>query len=292
MTDTIKQAASATAKAASDAYTATKKALSTAPPADACLRWDAPGVEVMKPDEEHKYHEVAACMNKMQKRNFDLHRHAFRATHVKTQGLVKGTLTVLPNLPQHLRQGLFSEPGKEYPVIVRYANEPVFIQPDNTPGPRGLAMKVFLGKNHGYELLEGADPASTTQDFFFNNTPSIELTDIDVLLDIMNLRLSHFDSPTALQAATALRTDAVKQMAPFLLPNTNIISHALYTQSAFRFGDWYGHMALFPTRKAQTDKCGEKVGGSDDFATLGDWLFDYFKGQDATYDFMVGKTQL
>ncbi|KAL8837851.1 MAG: hypothetical protein Q9170_002369 [Blastenia crenularia] len=31
-------------------------------------------------------------MNRVQKRNFDKHRHAFRVTHVKTQGIVKGPL--------------------------------------------------------------------------------------------------------------------------------------------------------------------------------------------------------
>jgi hypothetical protein len=32
------------------------------------------------------------------------HRHAFRATHVKTQGIVKGKLTVNEGLPEHLAQ--------------------------------------------------------------------------------------------------------------------------------------------------------------------------------------------
>lgn len=66
-------------------------------------------------------------------------RHAFRATHVKIKGLVKGTLTVPSDLPSHLRQGLFTAPGT-YDVAARYANEPVFIQAEQEPGPRGLAM--------------------------------------------------------------------------------------------------------------------------------------------------------
>jgi hypothetical protein len=41
-------------------------------------------------------------MNKMQQHDFDQHRHAYRATHVKTQGIVKGKLTVLQDLPTYL----------------------------------------------------------------------------------------------------------------------------------------------------------------------------------------------
>jgi hypothetical protein len=36
------------------AYETVKRALSTAPPNDAYLSWDAPGVETAKPDEEEK----------------------------------------------------------------------------------------------------------------------------------------------------------------------------------------------------------------------------------------------
>jgi hypothetical protein len=150
-------------------------------------------------------------MNKMQKHNFDQHRHAFRATHVKTQGVVKGKLTVLPDLPEHLQQGLFKTPGKTYDVAARYSNEPSWLQADQENGPRGLGMRVFGVEG---ERLETADQDGTTHDFFFNNAPSIELTDIDTCLEIVQLREKYFDSPLKLAAANRLRTDAMKQTAP------------------------------------------------------------------------------
>ena len=52
-------------------YNTAKRALSTAPPNDAYLQWDAPGVEEVKPDEEAKAQQIADTMNKMQKHNFD-----------------------------------------------------------------------------------------------------------------------------------------------------------------------------------------------------------------------------
>ena len=284
-------------------YDATKRALSTAPPTDAYLQWDAPGVEEVQPDEEAKAQQIADTMNKMQTHNFDKvsplsyptstfdisvnshqHRHAFRATHVKTQGLVKGTLTVLTGLPPHLSQGLFAHPGT-YAVAARYANEPVFLQPDTEPGPRGMAIKIF--HVHGERLETPGNENLSTQDFFFNNAPMIELTDIDTCLEIMQLREKYFDSPNKLAMALKLRTDAIKQHAPGMLPNTNMISHSMYTQSAFRFGEYYGHMAMFPTLSEMKQKSSDAVSSSGSYTQISDRLFDYFKGASAKYELKI-----
>jgi len=267
----------------SDAYNSAKRAISSAPPNNSYLRWDAPGVEAPKPNEAETAKKIGETMNRMQQHNFDQHRHAYRATHVKTQGIVKGKMTVLPDLPAHLQQGLFKTPGETYDVAARYANEPVFLQADQEPGPRGLGMRVFgvQGKR-----LQSADPEASTQDFFFNNAPSIELTDIDTCLEIMQLREKYFDSPLKLAAATKLRTDAIKQSAPGMLPNTNMISHSFYTQSAFRFGDWYGHMALFPVLDDMKNRT-EKVKSGDSREVLRDWLSEYFAQNGAKYEFKI-----
>jgi hypothetical protein len=88
------------------------------------------------------------------------------------------------------------------------------------------------------ERFEGADPSSTTQDFFLRNAPMIEPTDIHTCLDIMQLQGKCFDSPTSLVTVTKLRTDAIRQDALAMLLNTNIIRHEFFTQSAFRFKTW------------------------------------------------------
>jgi len=269
--------------AAKDTYTRVKSALSGAPPTDAYLSWDSERVEMIQPDEEAKTAQIQDVMSRMQKRNFAKHRHAFTATHVKTQGIVKGELKVREDLPAHLRQGIFKEPGKVYDIAARYANEPYLLQADQEPGPRGLSMKVF--GVHG-PRLEGVEESANTQDFFFNNSPSIELTNIDTALDIMSLREKYFDDPTTLGLKLKLRTDALKQHAPYMLPNTNIISHSLYTQSAFRFGEYYGHMGLFPASEEQKQST-EAVAKSDPEGILSDRLFDYFQGREAKYEFKV-----
>lgn len=202
---------------------------------------------------------------------------------MKTQGIVKGKLQVHPDLPEHLRQGIFAEPGKTYDVAARYANEPYLLQRDQENGPRGLGLKVFDVTG---PRLEGVNSSVSTQDFFFNNAPSIELTDVDTTLDIMSLREKYFDDPAALGRHLKMRTDLVKQHAPYMLPNTNMISHAMYTQSAFRFGQYYGHMALFPVLDPQK-AADDKVKNDDPSCVLSDWLFDYFGGKEAKYEFKI-----
>lgn len=272
--ETIKDAASAGLDAA-------KHTLSSAPPNDAYCRWDAPGVEKPAEGEKAKAQSIAKTMNRMQEHNFDNHRHAFRATHVKSQGFVKGTLTVPEGLPPHLKQGLFAVPGV-YPVAARYANEPVFLQDDKEPGPRGMAMRVFNIKGERIPGIYGNENLSS-QDFFWNNAPMIELTDIDTCLDIMSLREKYFDDPAALSRHLKLRTDLIKQHAPGMLPNTNIMSHSFYSQSAFRFGDFYGHMSLQPLH----DTPAAKVSSSDPHNVLKDWMADHFKTQSARYAFKI-----
>lgn len=91
-------------------------------------------------------------------------------THVKTQGIVKGSLQVNSDLPEHLQYGLFKSPGKTYKLIARYANEPSHIMDDKKPSPRGMAIKVF-----GVEGKFMQDSVGHTQDLHFNNAPSLEV---------------------------------------------------------------------------------------------------------------------
>ena len=267
-----------------------KRTLGAAPPTDAYLAWDSPGVEHPPgKDEEGTTRKIADTMIAMQKHNFDQHRHCFRATHVKTQAVVKGNLTVPSDLPEHLKQGLFAHSGT-YPVIARYANEPVFLQPDTAPGPRGMGLKIFKTPTSEPRIPgHGGNKGLNTQDFLFNNAPMLELTDLNTTLDIMQTREKHFDSPTKLTAATLARTDAMKQAAPGMLPNTHIIGMPMFTQSAFRFGEYYGHMGLFPSAEAmKAREIAEKSVPSDAPPTiLSDWLVEYFASHDAVYEFKI-----
>lgn len=90
-----------------------------------------------------------------------------RGFHAKGHGAMSAELTVLPDLPEHLRQGMFKE-SKTYPCYVRFSNGVGTFSNDAKPDVRGLAVKV-LGVP-GKKLLDGEENAST-QDFLTTNSP-------------------------------------------------------------------------------------------------------------------------
>jgi hypothetical protein len=51
------------------------------------IKWDAPGVETIQPDEKEKIQEVSDQFNRFQMMNFNEHMHCLRGTHLKTQGV-------------------------------------------------------------------------------------------------------------------------------------------------------------------------------------------------------------
>lgn len=186
--------------------------------------WDAPGVEPEVAREAELIKQVEETMNKMQGHNFSHHRHGFRGTHVKTQAIVKGSLTVLDNLPRHLSAGIFSKPGKQYPLAIRYANEPSFLQDDRAPGPRGCGMKIFDVDGPG-PFLDTVGEQTHTQDFTFNNAPLLELRDLPTTAEIVDIRERNFEDGEGLKRELEGRKDRELQFAPKGLPNRHYMSY-------------------------------------------------------------------
>lgn len=80
------------------------------------------------PDEEQSLDTMVAEMQRQLDIDFSPGNYE-RAGNTKTHGLVHGELTVLPNLPEHLRRGIFAaEPS--YPAWVRFSNPGPHVEPD------------------------------------------------------------------------------------------------------------------------------------------------------------------
>lgn len=122
--------------------------------------------------------------------NFNEHMHCLRGTHLRTLGCVVGKFTVKDDLPEHLRQGMFAQPG-QYDCIMRYSSLTPKLVPDNIPAPRGIGIKIF---NVEGEKLWGD---ARTQDWTFNNYPILELRDPKTTHDIADsLERNWNDLPT------------------------------------------------------------------------------------------------
>ncbi|WVW86266.1 hypothetical protein I302_108308 [Kwoniella bestiolae CBS 10118] len=244
---------------------------------------NADETEKVEDDEDEKIMRVGELVHDMQRRNFDAHQHKFRGTHVKSLAFVKGTLTIDPSLPSHLRHGLFAEPGKSYDCIARYANEPSFILPDNTSAPRGLGLKIF--DVHGERLSPAPDGSTNhgTQDFLFNNAPIVELTDLNTTIEIFELRTKYFDSPTKLQVELAKRSDRLKQFAPAMLPNEYVVGSTFYSQSAFKFGPYACKFSLLPTHPSQGEYISTTIPKDASTTYHRDHLREYYSSSPTEY---------
>jgi hypothetical protein len=111
-----------------------------------------------------------------------------RMAFAKGNGCAPGSLVISQSIPLYLRWGVFSKPGKSFPLWARFsgANGGTAL-PDTAHDSRGFAIKV-LGVV-GQKLLE--DSEKGTQDFVFQNAPSFPAKDAQDLLIRMTAAQSH-----------------------------------------------------------------------------------------------------
>jgi hypothetical protein len=86
--------------------------------------------------------------------------HYERAGNTKTHGLVRATFTVLPDLPDHVRHGIFAV-ERSFPAWVRFSNPGPHTEPDIDDVGFG-SMSVKLMQVPGPKLM---DDETQTQDF-------------------------------------------------------------------------------------------------------------------------------
>ncbi|KAI1617572.1 catalase-like domain-containing protein [Exophiala viscosa] len=219
-----------------------------------------------------------------------MHRHGFRGTHVKTQGIVKGELTI-NHLRDELAHGICSPEnqkvnGGKKPVVLRFANEPSFLQDDREPGPRGCGMKVF---DVAGDFLDPMGEKTHTQDMTFNNAPLLELTGLPTTVEIFRIREANFRKPENIKYQLMKRIDVLTQMAPAMLPNHHFVGYTMYSQSAYCWGpNLVAKYALFPTGKLQEELAKkDKIDKNSDPEQHSIWLREFFQQNDATYDLRI-----
>lgn len=250
------------------------------------VKYNDPKLEPEVANEDGLKKEIQELITKFQHNNFSAHRHGFRGTHVKTQAVVKGTFTVKSDLPDHLAVGICSKDNasRAHPLAIRFANEPSFMQDDRIPGPRGCGVRVF---DVSGDFMDPIGEQTKTQDFTFNNAPILELRDLPTTVEIFKIRERNFRTPDKIADEVQKRDDAEVQMAPTQLPNQHFVSYVMYSQSAFRWGDAVVKYALFPSTKLQQELEKQKIDDFSDPEQHSIWLREFFRNNDAEYDFKV-----
>jgi hypothetical protein len=124
-------------------------------------------VEKQRPDEDELITRTVKALRRGHEQAYKRYKPGVRDQHAKTHGVLRGELTVYPDLASHLRQGLFATPAT-YPVIARISTAGGEIRSDQVHELRGMAIKV-LGV-HGPKVLPEDD--GVTQDFLLVRRPT------------------------------------------------------------------------------------------------------------------------
>ena len=210
-------------------------------------------VETINHGEAETSEQIAATLLDIAKKVGERQRHAVRAVHAKSHGLLKAEVTVLPDLREELRQGLFAKPAR-YGAVMRFSTDPGDILSDHISTPRGLAIKVIGVEG---EMLPN-HAGQATQDFVFRNTSTFA-AHAGNFLEGIRLLAKHVDDSEALKqmvssaAQTAEETlELVGQESVFLKgfghPPTHPLGETYHTAAPLRFGDYFGKLRLAPVQ--------------------------------------------
>lgn len=248
-------------------------------------------VEQRRPDEDELIDEVVESLKRSNEEAYDKYKHGIRDAHAKSHGVLRGELTVHPDLDSHLRQGLFGTPAT-YPVIARLSTGFGQIRSDQIHFARGIAIKV-LGV-HGPRALPGDD--GVAQDFLFVNKPTIPFGDVRAYQATMPVASIQAKAPDLALKATGLlaRTvagilNAVHLPPPtpievFAGPNDHILGETFHSMAALRYGDYIAKLSVAPSSASVSALTGRHVDGSLGDDALRDLVVDFFANNEAEYE--------
>jgi hypothetical protein len=204
-----------------------------------------------------------------------------RCTRRGRSGL-EATFTVLPDLPEPARAGLFARPG-DYRAYVRFSNGAAARQPDPKPDVRGVAVKV-LGVAGKKVIPALAD--ATTQDFLLIRTPTVPFRNAD---EFVRFTVAASSSPLLLlpRAIGAIGLGRTLQIVRTVLPGLKAPIASFATTTYFsalpiRYG---AHAARFQLAPRAGAEAGAAPGKSPDY--LREEIARRLAGGPIAYDFRV-----
>jgi hypothetical protein len=240
-------------------------------------------IEQIQPDEAEITELIVASMGRVNRKIFDKHRHAVRDAHAKSHGILKGELEVYPDMPQHLRQGIFTIP-KRYPVIVRLSTAPGDLQSDRIPALFGMAIKV-LGVT-GNKIL--SDDEGHNQDFLLVSYPVMPFGNVAAYWAFQQVMEKLAEGPPAVQPADTEKPSDAASMLPESLravaavPYSHILGETFHSMAALRCGAYVAKISAAPLSQSVRSLKGIPVPDGD--SALRDLVVDFFRNNAAEYE--------
>jgi hypothetical protein len=232
--------------------------------------------EKLLPGERQAIEEIERLMT-----NFT-HRHykpgkAERSANTKTYGVVRGEFEVLPNLANHLRQGIFSSP-RTYPAWVRFAGM-LPLSPPDLEDAGILSMSIKLMGVEGDKLI---DDEKMTQDFTALSAPTFTTPNV---LELVKLHKQVAEDTPVLYYVNLFDShirDAVMQ-GLYTKTHGSPLEVQFYSSVPYLFGeDQAIHYSIKPSSSERT-----KVPRRPSDNYLREAMIDTLHAKEVSFDFMV-----
>jgi hypothetical protein len=237
--------------------------------------------EVIPEGEAARFESYAEILREMQRKRLEKWPKV-RGLHGKGKAGVEGELTVLGDLPEHARQGLFAKPGV-YRAYVRFSNGRGQKGKDPSPDVRGIGIKV-VGVD-GKKIIPGMESART-QDFLAILTPSIPIESAADFVWLVQAAASPALLPLKLfgrfgfgRGLPLLKKLVKSQSVP--LP-VSLATNAYFSAVPIKYGPY---AVKYSVKPHAMNPAGAKHGSSPDY--LGDELKGRLAKGPVIYDFRV-----
>jgi hypothetical protein len=202
--------------------------------------------ETPAPDEDERFPKLGERLVALQKAQKGA---PGRTLHGKSHAGLRARVRVLPDLPDHARQGFFAKPG-EHRAYVRFSNGSAALQPDRVPDLRGLAVKVL--DVEGPKVLGDA----RTQDFLMIDTPTVPFRTPEEFIDFVCAA-----APPDGGIGRVFRTLGVFRTVGRLAglakaakgKPRNVVDKTFHTAAAIAFGPYAARVSAFPVHAAVDD---------------------------------------
>ncbi|MCA9610507.1 MAG: catalase [Myxococcales bacterium] len=222
--------------------------------------------ETVAPGEEAALERLAETLVGLQRAHAARHGTTARALHAKGHVGVEARFEVLDGLADHLRQGLFAQPG-EHRAYVRFSNGSGRRQKDGVGDVRGVGIKV-LGVE-GKKIIPGLEDA-VTQDFLLIGSTTTPFENAE---EFVALVVAASGSPLLLlpRLAGAMGWGRAFRAVKKLLGEINqpfptFAGRRLYTVLPFRFGPYAARAAILPTAELAPEQRASRGSGPDALA--------------------------
>lgn len=199
-----------------------------------------------------------------------------RDAHPKTLGVLRGEFTVAPDLPAHLRVGVF-QPGRVYDCWVRVSNASNEVRSDAEPDLRGFAIKLACAE------AEGNDEHPGEQDFVLMDHPTMPLGTVPMFRDAIYYMTK--GSPLGLMAKFLVtgHVGALKALHDARRCPTSPFDVRYWSTTPYQFGlDEVVKYGLLPT-SAYRSQLPDQL--SEDYLSVA--MERHLAVEDATFDFCV-----